>query len=201
MVRAGSSRSSESFQSCWAARKSMPCLARLESLLTGSNANSIGCLFYTFSALWCISESECPRPRDRLLHPAPFLSACRPPSQRMVSPDGSTKTQPGPASRQPPASLHGLQPLSCHASPARVHRRTHAHEPHQPTADVHGTARPRICRATANPAPAQDVARRILGSAWWARFTFNGITRCEKGTVALVGGEQLSDAEGGICWH
>jgi ATP adenylyltransferase len=31
--------------------------------------------------------------------------------------------------------------------------------------------------------------------AWWARFTFNGITRCEKGTVALVGGEQLSDAE------
>jgi hypothetical protein len=27
-----------------------------------------------------------------------------------------------------------------------------------------------------SPAPAQDVARRILGSAWWARFTFNGIT-------------------------
>jgi ATP adenylyltransferase len=25
------------------------------------------------------------------------------------------------------------------------------------------------------------VARRILGSAWWARFTFNGITRCERG--------------------
>ena len=41
----------------------------------------------------------------------------------------------------------------------------------------------------------QDVARRILGSAWWAGFTFNGITRCEKGTVALVGGEELSDAE------
>ncbi|MEA5412956.1 hypothetical protein VB737_14385 [Synechococcus sp. BA-120 BA3] len=36
---------------------------------------------------------------------------------------------------------------------------------------------------------------------WWAGFTFNGITRCEKGTVDLVGGEQLSDAEGGICWH
>ncbi len=32
VVRAGTSRSSESFQSCWAARKSMPCLARLESL-------------------------------------------------------------------------------------------------------------------------------------------------------------------------
>jgi len=27
-----------------------------------------------------------------------------------------------------------------------------------------------------SPAPAQDVARRILGSGWWARFTFNGIT-------------------------
>jgi hypothetical protein len=27
-----------------------------------------------------------------------------------------------------------------------------------------------------SPSPAQDVARRILGSAWWARFTFNGIT-------------------------
>jgi len=39
------------------------------------------------------------------------------------------------------------------------------------------------------------VARRILGSAWWARFTFNGITRCEKGTYALVGGDELSDAE------
>ena len=40
-----------------------------------------------------------------------------------------------------------------------------------------------------SPDPAQDVARRILGGARWARFTFNGITRCEKGTYALVGGE------------
>jgi hypothetical protein len=32
-------------------------------------------------------------------------------------------------------------------------------------------------------------------------LTANGITRFRKGTVALVGGEQLSDAEGGICWH
>lgn len=29
------------------------------------------------------------------------------------------------------------------------------------------------------PAPAQDVARRALGGAWWARFTFNGISRSE----------------------
>ncbi len=56
---------------------------------------------------------------------------------------------------------------------------------------------------TCPPPPAQDVARRILGSAWWAGFTFNGITRCEKGTYALVGGVaegfcaavELSDAE------
>jgi hypothetical protein len=32
-------------------------------------------------------------------------------------------------------------------------------------------------------------------------LTGNGITRCEKGSVVLVGGEQLSHAEGGICWH
>jgi hypothetical protein len=45
------------------------------------------------------------------------------------------------------------------------------------------------------------VARRILRSAWWARFTFNGITRCEKGSYALVDGEELSDAERATsCW-
>jgi hypothetical protein len=32
-------------------------------------------------------------------------------------------------------------------------------------------------------------------SGWWARFTFNGITRYERGTYDLVGGEELSDAE------
>jgi hypothetical protein len=39
--------------------------------------------------------------------------------------------------------------------------------------------------------------------AWWARFTFNGITRYERGTYDLVGGDaegfcaavELSDAE------
>jgi hypothetical protein len=30
-----------------------------------------------------------------------------------------------------------------------------------------------------SPAPARDVARRVLGGAWWARFTFNGISRSE----------------------
>jgi hypothetical protein len=52
------------------------------------------------------------------------------------------------------------------------------------------------------------VARRILGedvtqievypsasSGWWARITFNGITRYDQGTYDLVGGEELSDAE------
>ena len=59
-----------------------------------------------------------------------------------------------------------------------------------------------------SPATAQDVARWILGedvtqievypnasSRWWARFTFNGITRYDQGTYDLVGGEELSDAE------
>jgi len=45
-----------------------------------------------------------------------------------------------------------------------------------------------------SPAPAQDVARRNR-RGWWARFTFNGITRYERGTYDLVGGEELSDAE------
>lgn len=59
-----------------------------------------------------------------------------------------------------------------------------------------------------SPAPAQDVARRILGedvtqiddtSERVKRMvgrvlTSNGITRCEKGTVALDGGEELSAA-------
>jgi hypothetical protein len=46
-----------------------------------------------------------------------------------------------------------------------------------------------------SPAPAQDVARRILVGGWWARFTFNSITRCEKGTYALIGGDELNNSE------
>ena len=59
-----------------------------------------------------------------------------------------------------------------------------------------------------SPAPAQKVARRILGedvtqfatrpdwsSAWWARFTFNGITAYGNGAYSLIGGDELSDAE------
>ena len=45
-----------------------------------------------------------------------------------------------------------------------------------------------------SPAPAQDVARRILGSAWWARFTFNGITAYGNGATSLIGGDDQSDA-------
>jgi hypothetical protein len=36
------------------------------------------------------------------------------------------------------------------------------------------------------PVPSQDVARRIH-RAWWARFTFNGITRYDQGAYDLVG--------------
>jgi len=42
-----------------------------------------------------------------------------------------------------------------------------------------------------SPAPAQDVARRILGSRWWARFTFNGITTYGNGAYSLIGGDEL----------
>jgi hypothetical protein len=38
------------------------------------------------------------------------------------------------------------------------------------------------------------VARRIL-RAWWARFTFNGITAYGNGATSLIGGDELSDAE------
>jgi hypothetical protein len=54
-----------------------------------------------------------------------------------------------------------------------------------------------------SPAPAQDVARLILGedgthnaippnasSGWRARFTFNGITRYDQGAYGLVGSAQ-----------
>ena len=46
-----------------------------------------------------------------------------------------------------------------------------------------------------SPAPAQDVASRILGSAWWAGFTFNGITAYGDGHDSLVGSDELSDGE------
>ena len=39
------------------------------------------------------------------------------------------------------------------------------------------------------------MARRILGSAWWAGFTFNGITAYGNGAYSLIGGEELSDGE------
>ncbi|MCT0206482.1 hypothetical protein [Synechococcus sp. CS-1332] len=46
-----------------------------------------------------------------------------------------------------------------------------------------------------SPAPAQDVASRILGSAWWAGFTFNGITAYGDGHDSLIGSDELSDGE------
>ena len=39
------------------------------------------------------------------------------------------------------------------------------------------------------------MTTQSASSGWWARFTFHGITRCERGTYGLVGGEELSDAE------
>jgi HNH endonuclease len=39
-----------------------------------------------------------------------------------------------------------------------------------------------------SPAPTQDVALRILGSRWWARFTFNGITAYGNGATSPISG-------------
>ena len=39
------------------------------------------------------------------------------------------------------------------------------------------------------------MSTQSASSGWWARFTFNGITRYDQGAYDLVGGEELSDAE------
>jgi len=39
------------------------------------------------------------------------------------------------------------------------------------------------------------MTTQSVSSGWWARFTFNGIPRYERGTYDLVGGEELSDTE------
>ncbi|MEA5414566.1 hypothetical protein [Synechococcus sp. BA-132 BA5] len=39
------------------------------------------------------------------------------------------------------------------------------------------------------------MARRILGRAWWAGFTFNGNTAYGDGHDSLIGGDALSDGE------
>jgi hypothetical protein len=103
----------------------------------------------------------------------------------------------------PPGCPHAPAPLRHLPAPARVHRRTHAHEPHLPTADAHGTARPpqpgpSAGRGQPDPGGRPDPDRglpervkRMVGKV----LTGNGITRCERGTYALVGGDELSDAE------
>jgi hypothetical protein len=45
------------------------------------------------------------------------------------------------------------------------------------------------------PAPAHNVARQILESTCWARFTLNAITAYGDGHDNLVGGDALSDGE------
>jgi len=100
-------------------------------------------------------------------------------------------------------------PLPHRRAPERHHRQAHAHEPRLPAPDAHGAPGPRIGQATASPPPAQDVARRIMGEdvtqiEYYTErvkrmvgkvLTGNGITRYERGTYDLVGGEELSDVE------
>ncbi len=109
---------------------------------------------------------------------------------------------------RPQALAEALQHLSALApnplrhfrAPARHHREAHAHQPRLPAPDAHRAPGPWICQATASPAPAQDIARRILGEDvtqidyYTERvkrmvgkvLTFNDITRYERGTCDLV---------------
>ena len=132
-------------------------------------------------------------------------------------------THPSPASRPAqgiPArrSPHATNPLPHLPAPARHHRQAHAHEPRLPAPDAYGAPGSRIGQATASPAPPRRTwpagswgrtrprSRSTPPNApcpWWARFSFNGITRSEQRTYGLVGGvaegfcaaAELSDAE------
>jgi hypothetical protein len=102
-----------------------------------------------------------------------------------------------------PGSTHAPARLRHRRAPAADLRRTPPHEPPLPAADAlaignreaAGTARPRFGQATASPAPGAGRGPADPGG-WWARCSpANGITRCERGIYALVGGEELSDTE------
>jgi len=126
--------------------------------------------------------------------------------RRGLSPTSATPCHTPPQQASPhkesrPRSPHAPNPLPHLRAPTRHHREAHAHEPLLTTPDVHGAPRPWICQATASPAPAQDVARRILGEDvtqidyYTERvkrmvgkvLTGNGITRYDQGADGLVG--------------
>ena len=86
-------------------------------------------------------------------------------------------------------SPHAPNPLPHLQAPTRLHREAHAHEPRLPAPNAHGAPGtpqpgPRAGRCPAEPP-------RMVGKV----LTGNGITRYERGTYDLVGGEELSDAE------
>ena len=119
-----------------------------------------------------------------ILEPMHSAKRSRPEVQRaVVLLTGATPVTPQPGCPHAPAPLRHLP------APPRDHRRADAHEHHLPTADAHGAARP------PQPRPPQDIAHRILGSAWWAGFTFNGITAYGDVHDSLIGSGELSDGE------
>ena len=59
-------------------------------------------------------------------------------------------------------ALHGHQPLCCLPSPARVHRRADAHEPHRPNPDAQGAPRTPQPRPRAGRDP-PDPGKRMVG--------------------------------------
>jgi hypothetical protein len=40
------------------------------------------------------------------------------------------------------------------------------------------------------------ITTQSASSGWWARFTFNGITRYDQGAYGLVGGEEVLGGDG-----
>ena len=127
-------------------------------------------------------------------HPEPgWLQPLRAHARRDPSRGSCLTGRPKPNLARTPCSrhhqLHGLQIFCCLPSPARIHLRADAHETHRSVLMLLELLGRR------SPAPAHNVARRILGSAWWAGFTFNVITAYGNGAYSLIGGEELSDTE------
>ncbi|MCP9835457.1 MULTISPECIES: hypothetical protein [unclassified Cyanobium] len=124
-------------------------------------------------------------------------------SQQGLLPDGPPKTKPGPVARQPPGFPHAPAPSTTYQRLreyiAKQMRMSHIDQPLM-LMELLGRS---------SPAPAQDVARRILGEdvtqiEYYTErvkrmvgkvLTRNGITAYGNGAYSLIGGDELSDAE------
>jgi len=113
-------------------------------------------------------------------------------SQQGRWPNGPPKTKPSRGARQPPASLHDLQPLCCLSSPAHIQRRADAHEPHLSATDITGVVQTPKTQARKNMAianiqscffaPYRNKKSTIIKSPSW-----NGNTRIAKYRRMTIG--------------